>query len=763
MQNYSFDYYSYFYNTQNTLLKNCGFSPDFFSKISQNIFLFGKNNENLKKIRSENDMISLQIKRRRENFERRKIYEAEDKDTFRKIYENNLTFKNTSINNSYNSLCDFSAFTTIPSQEYLVKNNKKSCEIIKNNNYLIADYSKIKMENEKIKKDLIMEQVILTDIKNDLDNTKNENIDLKNKNNELDEEINMIKKLINGNLINNQIDLENKEQIATNLQNLIIENKELKDNISIFKKQISEYEKELIEKNDIENKLKSLTKEKEKILEKNTKLQNDFLELSNKFSEKVKNNEDLLKENINIKDKYNKSKQEIEKLKNNLEETTEKFNNTKQLLEEEQKIIKISLKKSENSNIELTNDIQSKNDQISNLQNVAKEKDKSIIDLNSKLSESKIILDKLKDENEKKMILSNQNINNLNDENQKLKFLTKELTKENQNLLEQISKLKDEINKYAIDFQTLKNENEETKNLNNQLKDQFDRTNQEKDILNEEVNKVKTVNGSANNEINFWKIKYENDINSKEEETNILRNEIEILNYKIDDINRQYMKVVEELNLKEIEIEKYEEREKKVREEFNALKDNNVELNNKIEQHLNDLKREVHTSYDTNSKNNQLVIKIADLNNKVKKLTEENNSLKKFKKDIIEDMNNKNNEIKKKEIELYTIEKNANNSQKIIDNCLNIIIQYINNNKKSIKLNKNSLFNNTIDEYIDSTLLSKSKNEINTTEKLKKIQNFLNLISTEAEILFEHIQTLNKLNVDKSINISPIPVYFKYK
>ena len=151
MQNYSFDYYSYFYNTQNTLLKNCGFSPDFFSKISQNIFLFGKNNENLKKIRSENDMISLQIKRRRENFERRKIYEAEDKDTFRKIYENNLTFKNSFINNSYNSLCDFSAFTTIPSQEYLDKNNKKSCEIIKNNNYLIKAYkSKLKKKYSRL-------------------------------------------------------------------------------------------------------------------------------------------------------------------------------------------------------------------------------------------------------------------------------------------------------------------------------------------------------------------------------------------------------------------------------------------------------------------------------------------------------------------------------------------------------------------------------------------------------------------------------------
>ena len=85
MKNFSFDYYSFLYNTSDTLLKNCGFSPDFFSKISHNIYLLGKNNGNIKKIRSENDMVSLQLKRRRENFERKKIYEAEDKDTFNKI------------------------------------------------------------------------------------------------------------------------------------------------------------------------------------------------------------------------------------------------------------------------------------------------------------------------------------------------------------------------------------------------------------------------------------------------------------------------------------------------------------------------------------------------------------------------------------------------------------------------------------------------------------------------------------------------------
>ena len=154
MQKYSFDYFSCLCSASNTLLKNCGFSPDFFSTISQNIFLFGKNNENFKKIRSENDMISLQMKRRRENFERKKIYEAEDKDFFKKMYENNLTFSNASQNNSFNSLYDFSAFTTIPSQECLDKINKKSCEKIKknnNNNYLIKAYrSKLKKKYSRL-------------------------------------------------------------------------------------------------------------------------------------------------------------------------------------------------------------------------------------------------------------------------------------------------------------------------------------------------------------------------------------------------------------------------------------------------------------------------------------------------------------------------------------------------------------------------------------------------------------------------------------
>ena len=62
----------------------------------------------MKKIRSENDIISLQMKRLRENFENKKIFEAEDKDIYNKIKENKINNFYKYKNPSNNSLYDFS-------------------------------------------------------------------------------------------------------------------------------------------------------------------------------------------------------------------------------------------------------------------------------------------------------------------------------------------------------------------------------------------------------------------------------------------------------------------------------------------------------------------------------------------------------------------------------------------------------------------------------------------------------------------------------
>jgi hypothetical protein len=139
-----------FNNNSSILLKNCGFESDFFNKIEENIKLYKNNNirninsfNNIKKIKSENDITSLncmQRKRRRSN--ERKIYEAEDKDIYNQIFEYNM--KNFYKNSNCNSF-----FTTFSSKDNL--DRKNSCEIIKNNNYLIKAYhSKLKKKYDKI-------------------------------------------------------------------------------------------------------------------------------------------------------------------------------------------------------------------------------------------------------------------------------------------------------------------------------------------------------------------------------------------------------------------------------------------------------------------------------------------------------------------------------------------------------------------------------------------------------------------------------------
>jgi len=119
------------------LLMNCGFSPDFFNILEENI-LIAQNNK-IKKIKSENDIISL--KEKEDTIQQKKVYEAEDKD----IYNRKNDITNKIIYSNYNnSSLIMSSLTTLPSQDHL---NKKNSEIInkKNNNYMVKAYkSKLK-------------------------------------------------------------------------------------------------------------------------------------------------------------------------------------------------------------------------------------------------------------------------------------------------------------------------------------------------------------------------------------------------------------------------------------------------------------------------------------------------------------------------------------------------------------------------------------------------------------------------------------------
>ena len=113
-----------------TLLKNCGFSPNFFNDLEQNKLSLERCQ--IKKTKSANDVVLLQ--NQEENKKKKKVYEAEDIDIFTKRnneIENNIYLNDFNKNNFYN----FYSYTTIPSQDSLNKNmnyinNKKSKYII---------------------------------------------------------------------------------------------------------------------------------------------------------------------------------------------------------------------------------------------------------------------------------------------------------------------------------------------------------------------------------------------------------------------------------------------------------------------------------------------------------------------------------------------------------------------------------------------------------------------------------------------------------
>ena len=130
---------------------------------------------------------------------------------------------------------------------------------------------------------------------------------------------------------------------------------------------------------------------------------------------------------------------------------------------------------------------------------------------------------------------------------------------------------------------------------NNSLKDNLNQLMNERTSNINEIEQLKNSLTNASKEIKFWKEKYESDFKDKNDEEKNLKEEISNLNYKIEDLTRQYKKVVADNILKNEEITNADEREKKLRKEFNELMKNNSELNKSLEKHSMDLKRQVHT------------------------------------------------------------------------------------------------------------------------------------------------------------------------
>ena len=619
---------------------------------------------------------------------------------------------------------------------------------------VLVGYTNMKEENEKNKKLLNHNKVIIEDLNSQIKNLKKLNEDFKIKNNQLIDEYKKIKKLYDD-LIDKEKNLgKDNERIEIKYKNLLKENNEKDKLIDAYLNKLNQIERDLQDTNNIRGKLSKFKSDYENLEKLKNKLDNEVESLNYKNENLEKLNNKFEIENDKLKNDISIYKSQVDKLTESLSNNLLAYQSDKKILEESLKEIKKNLKKNENTIIDLINEIEDKKNEIENLKDLNKQKDKNIENLTSELNILKINFDSLKMESSRKMIITEQNIKNLINEKDKLNNLISNLEKEKINLIEKIKEKSEEIRLLKDANENYKNEISNEKNYNEDLKNNLSKIIQEKDLNSIEKSKLKNDNLTLNNEIQFWKEKYDEDLKEKMEENNKLKFTNEEMSYKLNDITRKYMKLYKDSYSKDEEIQKVFEREKNFKKNFEDLKNINGELNNKLEKNIFELKSEIQNNYDINSINNKLTIKINNLSNQVKNLIYENAELK---TEISLSRNKlllQNSIEKDKEIELYTLKKNKEIMKKILDNCILIIQDYLNRNRDIIE-NNYDLFINEFNEFLlmKNIYLNDNGEQINYIEKLKKINSFLNIIVTQCEILYEHFYNLSTLNKDNNEKI----------
>ena len=392
-------------------------------------------------------------------------------------------------------------FLLMSNYKDIVENSHKFLNKSSSIDFLNNEYSSIKPENEKMKKNLIMQIVLFNNMKNEMENLKKENEDLGKKIDYLNKE---------------QIKFEEKKEEIENENNKRLkEINNLKNKVNKYKNLYKDYEQLKNEYKNLIKKNEQLIQNKDKIINENDKLKEELIELKNIEKEMIKEKSDIDKEK--------------KELINKLNQILEDKGNLNALIKEQN--IKI---------INLEKNINNKNNDISKYQEKIKLL-KGKIDLhsnsiNKKLKNKLIFINEQNKLNKKNNIISNGFNNDVTSNIKKRKS-----SNENKNIKQNSENNKNEKNNnkssneyFNIDYYKNKLfkknkiiEKLQAENLNlismNESKDI-----QIKELLNNknEYNGLEEQNKKLKEEINELNLKYTELIEDNNNINNILKNNL---------------------------------------------------------------------------------------------------------------------------------------------------------------------------------------------------------------------------------------------
>ena len=624
-----------------------------------------------------------------------KSIKKENAELNKKVSQNLKSSKNyinndININNSTNKEKDDQKIKEYENQINNLKkeiNNLNQSLLTEKKNYsekrtkLIDDYNK-KLEESKIKINQLTQQNSelnknLNFLNNDLAENKERMTLIKNTNERettekissyitqielLNKEIKSKEKMINDSIaINEAIKSKNKSK-DEEIKKLTLEKKSLNEKINKLNNEITEIKTKGIKNN--ENELQTLNDNLNELITTNEQLTTQFDEINNKYKNK---NEEF--EALN--NKYKKATNEL----NILKDTNGKLNIKINTMNNE---LKLLYKKNES----LNNDLSEKEKLFG--ENLGKS------EMNAKLLEE--YKNKLNNIQKENLELNKNNIL-INENNQKLKTKIKLITDDNNQLKDQIEKeLIPKINNYETQINYLMKENKA---------------------------KEKIINS---NNINNSKIS--SSLNKNLEEIKSLKNEKELNNKEIQELNKEMNTLKMKLLDKDKEISK-------LKQEIKNMNDDTLNKKDEYNNEINILNNRLSTQ---KTSNDEQLKKIQDLNSKIKslqdnsnKLTDKNTELLKkilfYKEQIntLTEMNQKNaTEIKRQTLNAKT-ESNAKLNLLSL-NCDEVAVSF-NKFEKEIEtiqtlINSNQGYNKNIDLTNLNKLIDEENEEIERQSKL---------------------------------------------
>ena len=335
---------------------------------------------------------------------------------------------------------------------------------------ILTEYTSLKLENEKIKKQLVMQQILYTDMKNEIQNLKQDN--------------NSLKASLDNAAKENKNLLKIKDEIANNYNILLNESDEIKNTLLKYEEEFTNCQKNNSDYIRLKSENFELNNNYEKQKNILNNLQNDFDKINKANTELNKYNEKLVKENQQIKRELFHKKNELENVNNKMNLNLNDFKENNDLLLKEKDDL-----------INNMQDIKEKNDKLSEIKDNQKIEIESLNQIiktkNDEILKYLKEIEDLKNKNNNNLfnIIPNNNdkmssdinldliINNVQNELKEKNKLIEDLKAQNIKLIKENENKENTINEYIIKEDINKKEIDNMNNEDKKYKEQIERLN----------------------------------------------------------------------------------------------------------------------------------------------------------------------------------------------------------------------------------------------------------------------------------------------